>query len=343
MDGGGEFDAIMPRVYCAVPTNRGWFAMLLVLNPGMGWMPAPDGRLPAGWAALAVCCALAAVGIWIVWRMPRRTGTTEPACGRCGYFVTGLSGNVCPECGSDLRAVGVITPGGARQAPARLKLATMVLLLPLPLVFGWQLVRPVLPKRFGAISLITLAQPKSDAYRRIRIEGLGQRWAVRPPEQMPRTDISIRVTRPAAHDLYYYVDLENPVGATRTVDFGDGRTYAAPLEHDAQGVNAEALLDWLARDAGFDASDPELQGEMQALAVLVQTMMRGGSVTAVAGPNWSNVSAGGGMSPTMPLWMLACWAGLWLLLALFLARRILRRATLSDTQNAERPSDAASS
>jgi hypothetical protein len=32
----------------------------------------------------------------------------EPSCGRCGYIVTGLPSHVCPECGSDLRTVGVV-------------------------------------------------------------------------------------------------------------------------------------------------------------------------------------------------------------------------------------------
>jgi hypothetical protein len=35
---------------------------------------------------------------------------TEPSCGRCGYSVAGLTMMTCPECGSDLRVVGIITP-----------------------------------------------------------------------------------------------------------------------------------------------------------------------------------------------------------------------------------------
>ena len=33
----------------------------------------------------------------------------EPVCGKCGYIVRGLPSNICPECGSDLEQVGIIT------------------------------------------------------------------------------------------------------------------------------------------------------------------------------------------------------------------------------------------
>jgi len=36
-----------------------------------------------------------------------------PRCGHCGYDVRGLPSPVCPECGSDLRIVGV----GRRRPP----------------------------------------------------------------------------------------------------------------------------------------------------------------------------------------------------------------------------------
>src|SRR5882757_2082183 len=37
-------------------------------------------------------------------RVPR---SVESTCGHCGYAVTGLPTFVCPECGSDLREVGI--------------------------------------------------------------------------------------------------------------------------------------------------------------------------------------------------------------------------------------------
>src|SRR5688572_23757491 len=37
-----------------------------------------------------------------------------PSCGSCGYCVIGLETMTCPECGKDLREVGILTPGTAK-------------------------------------------------------------------------------------------------------------------------------------------------------------------------------------------------------------------------------------
>lgn len=44
-------------------------------------------------------------------RIQERAARTppEPSCGNCGYNVIGLPGHICPECGSDLRQVGVLS------------------------------------------------------------------------------------------------------------------------------------------------------------------------------------------------------------------------------------------
>src|SRR4051812_24607510 len=47
----------------------------------------------------------------------RRRGA-DPSCGRCGYLVKGLTTFTCPECGSDLREVGIVRrPTGADGRP----------------------------------------------------------------------------------------------------------------------------------------------------------------------------------------------------------------------------------
>ena len=44
------------------------------------------------------------------------SGSSEMSCGGCGYAVRGLGGVNCPECGADLRKVGINRPkGGANR------------------------------------------------------------------------------------------------------------------------------------------------------------------------------------------------------------------------------------
>lgn len=54
----------------------------------------------------------------------------EPACERCGYGVAGLTALACPECGVDLRKMGIITP--AMELKRRGSLASALV--------GWTLV-----------------------------------------------------------------------------------------------------------------------------------------------------------------------------------------------------------
>ena len=295
--------------------------MLLFLDARAGWMPFEDGRLPAAWTWLAICCALAAAGMWVVWRLPRRAATPEPACGRCGYFVTGLSGTVCPECGSDLRAVGILAPGDVRQASAVLKLAILALLLPLPVVIGWRIVRPVLPKRYQQMNFIRLEDPRSGEYRRIVIDAFGSRWALRAPPSIPRT--YFRVYTEGGAPLSFIIDLR----PHRTMD---ARALKGPVFHSMEQVRPELLMDRIVGDAEVRRKNIRLPAEMNGLVELLRSASTTGEMTPTAGPAWYSVTNRGGVFPSMPIWMPAFWAGLWLLLALLIARRILRRPAMSD-------------
>jgi len=63
--------------------------------------------------SLAILTGIAAAG-WTALRLLRRYATrgagAEPACARCGYLIHPGSRRRCPECGSDLAQVGVVTP-----------------------------------------------------------------------------------------------------------------------------------------------------------------------------------------------------------------------------------------
>jgi hypothetical protein len=68
----------------------------------------------ASGSALAVAAAVYAFHR----RRLKRAGAASPrACGRCGYDVRGLPTFACPECGSDLREVGIVAPGSPPHAP----------------------------------------------------------------------------------------------------------------------------------------------------------------------------------------------------------------------------------
>ena len=56
--------------------------------------------------------------------VPRRwwePKVTQPSCRACGYAVRGLPSFTCPECGSDLREVGIDTPGRGVEFLMQLK------------------------------------------------------------------------------------------------------------------------------------------------------------------------------------------------------------------------------
>jgi len=59
----------------------------------------------------------------------------EPTCGKCGYIVRGIEGFTCPECGSDLREVGIIPPGGRRPMGTAMRLLVWTVAT-LPAGFG---------------------------------------------------------------------------------------------------------------------------------------------------------------------------------------------------------------
>src|SRR5690606_16598108 len=62
------------------------------------------------------------VAAWLIVRRRRRAAAApaaERVCGKCGYRVAGLPSFTCPECGSDLRDVGIVSaPRARRPSPA---------------------------------------------------------------------------------------------------------------------------------------------------------------------------------------------------------------------------------
>lgn len=63
----------------------------------------------------SVALVMMVVGLVMLAKQRGRAGAAvEGNCVKCGYLVAGLSTFVCPECGSDLRVVGIVAPRRSR-------------------------------------------------------------------------------------------------------------------------------------------------------------------------------------------------------------------------------------
>ena len=95
--------------------------------------------------------------VWLWYRILRKPKHQHAVCGHCQYIVEGLPTMFCPECGSDFRKVGIVTPG--RQAtikPTFFLPAWTVLLTPLALLIS-VLVVVIGPQRVTVRSSVSLS------------------------------------------------------------------------------------------------------------------------------------------------------------------------------------------
>ncbi|WP_432798015.1 hypothetical protein [Poriferisphaera sp. WC338] len=67
-----------------------------------------------GWPELVILLVLFGVpvllviGVVAVFMVKKKSRQKEATCGGCGYIVEGISSLLCPECGGDLRKVGIV-------------------------------------------------------------------------------------------------------------------------------------------------------------------------------------------------------------------------------------------
>ncbi|MCX5659841.1 MAG: hypothetical protein NTW19_08985 [Planctomycetota bacterium] len=99
------------------------------------------------------------------------------ACGKCGYLVRGITALNCPECGADLREVGIATSALAPAAPSPKRLFLIVTLilagggvLPLLVLRMVRSAPPPAPRAFivpmpPAATIIPVPAPPAEARR----------------------------------------------------------------------------------------------------------------------------------------------------------------------------------
>jgi hypothetical protein len=189
----------------------------------------------------------AAVAAWALFISRGRRRPSGAVCGACGYSVVGLTSMICPECGGDLRQVGILTPHTPRQGGSLVGGALLfTALLGFVAIEASAALYSVLPQRRTYSQHLRLLTPKSGAYREVHFGVEGIAWAKTGPdpaveiELVPNVGAAGTATSPPRLRLI-------PDGGYEYVGPGSARV-AKPGR-----FGATAVLEWL-KTAGIDTS-----------------------------------------------------------------------------------------
>jgi hypothetical protein len=125
---------------------------------------------PTGWLILSLVLVVlpatsAAVAYWLM----RRWSGKRVLCAKCRYPATGLRIARCPECGSDLREVGLVTYGvPIRRFTVAFVFIWALVAVGIPAICAGQIVT-LLPWTTDRQSLTRFQQPHSGAYADVYI------------------------------------------------------------------------------------------------------------------------------------------------------------------------------
>ncbi|HLL89677.1 MAG TPA: zinc ribbon domain-containing protein [Tepidisphaeraceae bacterium] len=182
----------------------------------------------------------------------------SPTCGRCGYAVRGLPELTCPECGSDLRRVGIRTAGGAATDPRAVRSARWALFVAVAggtlLLALWDvLASDEITRSVGGVAT-------SRRYA-VLVEATDSGWVW--PLRWTRARAVLKAAPPATPERFGQTPFTPPaIGAV------------PPLPAPA---TPQAVLGWLAA-AGVDTTDPRVALEAADLAAVL-------GEAAAAGPD----------------------------------------------------------
>jgi len=289
---------------------------------------------------VVLVCAAALVALWAA-ALRRPRGGALPACGRCGYAVKGLTALSCPECGGDLREVGITTPRSRQKLTPLVFVMLWTLLLPIPvLAISWVVAATIGPtetrltQSFHLLHAQSFSQPNVpgiDAHFEMqvlhwngsRLSRSNSMSAGMGPGGTFRTTLSVPVAKGRSNLTLSLLQNPQPsasagqAGATSSGNLQLNLTRdTGHYEHAGSTITVsvppteQELVDWFKANA-VQAPDAELRADAAELAALVQAIDTGtGSAT------FTRYRSGGGSSSSSsgP----AAWFG-WMLLLFWLA------------------------
>lgn len=265
------------------------------------------GILPCAALLLIVGVPTVLLVILIMRRRSRHVG--EPACGKCGYAVRGLPTFTCPECGSDLREVGIVAQGQSSMSPAMrgwLLVLVWTLILPIPAFLVTALIGQAAPRLDSTTARKTLDDPRSNAYRRIELV----QCRVKQDTSVISNDLTIMLLPSQGEFLELEVDAEARRYAYR-------RKSGEKVQADSV-LDVKVILDWMAQ-AGIDIENQQVKSEAAELASMIQAASAGlvsdlpqrqfssggaSSSSYIGPPRWVPVVAA---VFWLAVWLLGCW------------------------------------
>jgi hypothetical protein len=270
-----------------------------------------------------------------------RGGSDLPTCARCGYAVRGLMGLDCPECGADLREVGIVTPKQRGAVSPVMFVLLWTLLLPGPSCLLSGLLVAVGPKASTSGGMLNLAPIASGQYVSADINYtnffmLGAASYTGLTIEGNNTQYESLDIDPVA------MTYEDWSGTVRTSP--SGTATSTRISTNSPGVtkplDRQAILDLLKR-AGADITRQDVMDEADELLSIIQGIPTQGlgnlSPTYFTQSYFStglDQPAGWFMGLLLGLWLIVWIMGFWLYFRL----RRKRKPTQTDSPEPTSPS-----
>lgn len=276
---------------------------------------------------LVLLVAIVTAVALVLFRGGRKSRVEQAACGRCGYFVRGIESLTCPECGADLREVGIVTPHAQRGMGVAGWLVLWTVGLPLPAAIVTGIVYEVLlPYERTQRIRQSFSRPPSNQYRQIEVRSHGRElrwpWQARRGQDPPLTRIDLRVTGLNGSVIDVTID---PTAMTYERTSGQGAAAAA------KPVDVSAATAWF-KAAGADAALPEVVQEATELANQLKALPTSPNHRISLGGfmgSGSGSSSSGGHYRGAEVFILPFWLLVWLGGCVLIWRKHRRQASAS--------------
>lgn len=225
-------------------------------------------------AALIIVLLLLGTALVLLrwWSAP--PAVSEPRCARCGYPVRGLTGDVCPECGSDLSQRGaVLVPGvQPRSGPiSRLICWSLAMFLHglVALSLASEIPNALVQRQTW---FVTLGGAPDFGYRSLQVDVESRAWRER--DLRPWTG-SITLARADGTTTTLLIDRQ-------------AMTMRASRAAPQQAMNEAKLRDWLVA-CGATGTPGQLDYQARVLLEAVRTLDIGAAMNVAPHDDWTMV------------------------------------------------------